>query len=49
LAGSPASREAAYTVADDDSTHHIYLDPWAGGEDGEPPDRSAPPDPAALP
>ncbi|HUY49001.1 MAG TPA: DUF6350 family protein [Streptosporangiaceae bacterium] len=46
----PAGGEAAYTVADDDSTHRIYLDPWGEGGDGDqPPDRSAPPDPAALP
>lgn len=30
-----------------DSGHHIYLDPWGDGEQGEPP--AHPPDPAALP
>lgn len=29
--------------------HRIYLDPWAGDEDGEPPGPATPPGPAALP
>jgi Family of unknown function (DUF6350) len=34
---------------EDPTGHRIYLDPWAGNEDGEPSGPATPPDPAALP
>jgi len=34
---------------DEDSGHRIYVDPWGEGDGDEPPGRSSPPGPAALP
>ncbi len=47
--GGPRATGPGGQAEDEDSGHRIYVDPW-GEEDGEePPARSSPPGPAALP